>query len=166
MSHIVVLSGHPLPRSRTSALARSLSQALTADRPGSTSTTIEIGALGTGLLTPDDEPTAAALSAVQDADLLVVATPAFSGTFTGLLKIFLDRLPANALAGTYAVPVVTASLQSRAELAEAALRRLLGELGAEVADFGLTTVENDPTDVAVLAGCYVAELRPAHVQTL
>ena len=166
MIGIVVLSGHPRSRSRTSALARGLGRALAADRAGAMVTVVEVGSLGAGLLTPGDRSTAAALSAVQDADLLVVATPSCNGTFSGVLKIFLDRLPVNALAGTYTIPVVTASLQPRAEGAEAALRRLLGELGAEVADFGLTTVENDPTDVAVLAGCYVAELRPAHVQTL
>jgi putative transposase len=47
--------------------------------------------------------------------------------------------------GTYAIPVVTASLQPRAELAEAAPRRLPAELGAEVADFGLATVDSEVT---------------------
>jgi FMN reductase len=166
MADIVVLSGDPRVRSRTSALARSLGHALAADRSASPSTFVALGALGAGLLTDGDAPTAAALAAVQGADVLVVATPACTGTFSGILKVFLERLPANALAGTYAIPVVTASLQSRAELAEGALRRLLGELGAEVADFGLAAAENEVTDPVVIAARYVDELRPAHVRAL
>lgn len=166
MVDIVVLSGHPRPQSRTSALARSVGHALAIDRSASTPMLIEVGALGAGLLTEGDEATAAALAVVQGAGVLVVATPTCTGTFSGVLKIFLERLPLNALAGTYAIPVVTASLQPRAELAEAALRRLLGELGAEVADFGLATVDSDATDTAVVAGRYVADLRPVHVQAL
>jgi FMN reductase len=166
MSDIVVLSGHPRPRSRTSALARSLGSALADDRHGPPPAFVDAGELGPGLLIPDDEPTLTALSVVQDADLLVVATPASTGTFSGVLKVLFERLPANALAGAYAIPVVTASLQPQAERAEAALRRLLGELGAEVAGFGLTATENDLADISGLAHRYVAELRLTYVQRI
>ncbi|HEX8345374.1 MAG TPA: NAD(P)H-dependent oxidoreductase [Actinoplanes sp.] len=166
MVDIVVLSGHPRPQSRTSALARGVGHALAVDRSAPLPVCIEVGALGAGLLIEEDEATTAALALVEGTDVLVVATPAYTGTFSGVLKIFLERLPVNALAGTYAIPVVTASLQPRAELAEAALRRLLAELGAEVADFGLATVDSDATDTAVVAGRYVAELRPVHVLAL
>jgi FMN reductase len=128
---------------------------------------VDVGELGVGLLMPGDEPTDAALAAVQDAELLVVATPTVNGLFTGVLKVLLDRLPPNALAGIFAVPVVIAELQPQAELAEASLRRLLGELGADVADFGLTAVGSElGGSVAALAERYVAELRLAPVQHL
>jgi FMN reductase len=163
MSEIVVLSGHPRPRSRTSELAVGLGQAIAGRLGDATPTIVEAGELGAGLLTNGHQPTDAALAAVQDADLLVVATPARNGTFTGILKVLFDRLPANALAGTYAVPVVTAELQPRAELAEAALRRLLRELGADVADFGLTAVDTELADIRTLAERYVTALRLTYV---
>jgi FMN reductase len=166
MSAVVVLSGHPRPRSRTSVLARTLGAALAADRHDPPPAYVEAGELGAGLLIPGDEPTARALAVVQDADLLVVATPAYTGTFSGVLKVLFERLPVNALAGAYAIPVVTASLQPQAELAEAALRRLLGELGAEVAGFGLTAIESDLADIPALAHRYVAESRLTYVQGL
>jgi FMN reductase len=166
VSEIVVLSGSPRPRSRTLAVAAGLGHAIAERRGAGVPEIVDVGALGAGLLTPGHEATEAALAAVQDAELLVVATPTYNGTFSGVLKVLLDRLPANALAGTYAVPVVIAGLQPQAELAEAALRRLLGELGADVADFGLTAVDTELVDTGALVDRYVAELRLAHFQDL
>jgi FMN reductase len=171
MSEIVVLSGDPRPRSQTLALASGLGQAVAARRGNGPPGIVDVGELGAGLLTPGHEATDAALTAVQDAELLVVATPTVNGIFTGVLKVLLDRLPPNALAGIYAVPVVIADLQPQAELAEASLRRLLGALGADVADFGLAVVGSElagagPAQTRTLVEGYVAELRVACVQRL
>src|SRR5262245_13055297 len=47
----------------------------------------------------------AALEAVVAADLLLVATPIYRATYSGLLKVFFDLLPADALAGSVAIPI-------------------------------------------------------------
>ena len=70
--------------------------------------TVDVAELGPGLLVPDDGATGEALLEVQDATLLIVATPTYRGTYAGALKGLLDQLPANALAGVLAVPIVTA----------------------------------------------------------
>jgi FMN reductase len=106
-------------------------------------------------LTPGDEATAAAVAALKEADVLVVATPTYKGSYTGVLKVLLDQLPAQALAGKRAVPVVTAGVAPQAAAAEALLRQLLTELGADVAE-GLPVVEADLPDSAAIAEKYAA----------
>ena len=72
MTQYVVVSGNPRPGSRTSVLATAVGKALARrEQPK----IIEVGELGAGLLTPGDEATAAAVAALQEADVLVVATP-------------------------------------------------------------------------------------------
>ncbi|MFI7599349.1 NADPH-dependent FMN reductase [Actinoplanes sp. NPDC049681] len=152
MSGIVVVSGNPRAGSRTSTLAAAVGTAL-----GGATAVIDVGALGAGLLTPDDEATAAATATVQGADLLVVATPTYKGSYTGVLKVLLDRLPANALAGKRAVPVVTAGVAPQAEAAAALLAQLLRELGATVLP-PLPVVEADLPKSEGIAGKYAAAL--------
>ncbi|GAA0453170.1 hypothetical protein Ade02nite_01310 [Paractinoplanes deccanensis] len=151
MSRIVVVSGNPRAGSRTSALAGAVGDALA----GEPTPLIEAGALGPGLLTPGDEATAAALEAIKGAEVLVIATPTYKGSYTGVLKVLLDHLPARALAGKRAVPVVTAGVAPQAAAAEALLRRLLTELGADVAP-GLPVIEADLPDAAAIAEKYAA----------
>jgi FMN reductase len=150
MSRTVVVSGNPRPGSRTSLLAIAVGEALAGGFPP---TVIEVGELGAGLLTPGDEATAAAVAALREAELLVVATPTYKGSYTGVLKVLLDQLPAQALAGKTAVPVVTAGVAPQAAAAEALLRQLLTELGADVAD-GLPVVEADLSETKAIADRY------------
>ena len=149
MTHTVVLSGNPRPGSRTLKLATAVGAALSAEPP----LIIDVADLGPGLLTPGDPATAAALASVREAKLLVVATPTYKGSYTGVLKVLLDQFPAGALAGVTAVPVVTAGVQPQADGAEGFLRHLLAELGATVAP-GLTATEPELADIAGVADRY------------
>ncbi|RSM49280.1 NADPH-dependent FMN reductase [Actinoplanes sp. ATCC 53533] len=154
MSDVVVISGHPRPGSRTLQLAMAVGKRFAAHRGHVTFVTIDVAELGQGLLAPADAATGEALREVQDATLLIVATPTCWGTYSGALKVLLDQLPPNALAGVLAVPVVTADIQARADAAEAFLARLLSELGADVVDFGLTAIGPELADPAAVADQY------------
>jgi FMN reductase len=180
MSRIVVVSGNPRSGSRTLALASAVGTAISERVGGAIServgraiservggaiservggeapSTVDVGELGAGLLVPGDPATAAAVSALTEADILVVATPTYKGSYTGVLKVLLDQLPARALVGIRAVPVVTAGVPPQAAAAEDLLRRLLGELGADVVDPGLAVVESDLGDSAAIAEKYAA----------
>jgi FMN reductase len=156
MTGIVVVSGNPRAGSRTSALAIAVGEAIAARLGAATPTVIEVGELGAGLLTKGDEATAAAVAALTGSDLLVVATPTYKGSYTGLLKVLLDQLPNQALAGKRAVPVVTAGIAPQAAAAEALLRQLLVELGATVLQPGLPVVEADLPETAEIAQKYAA----------
>ena len=156
MSRIVVVSGNPRAGSRTSVLATAVGEAVAARARAAAPVVIEVGALGAGLLTPGDAATADAVALLKAADILIVATPTYKGSYTGVLKVLLDQVPANALAGKRAVPVVTAGVAPQAAAAEALLRQLLNELGAEVLEPGLPVVEADLPDSASIAEKFAA----------
>ncbi|BAL91772.1 putative NADPH-dependent FMN reductase [Actinoplanes missouriensis 431] len=158
MTGILVISGNPRSGSRTSVLATAVGAAIAARIGSPDPHVIEVGDLGAGLLTPGDDATRTALAAIAEANLLVVATPTYKGSYTGVLKVLLDQLPAQALAGKLAVPVVTAGVAPQAAAAEALLRQLLVELGAIAVRPGLPVVEADLAETAEIAQKYAAAL--------
>ena len=128
---VTIVVGNPKPRSRTRIVAETLVQKLL--EPGSydlevidlADHTAEIFAW------PSDE--LAALNArVAASDLAVFASPTYKATYTGLLKAFLDRYPANGLAGVTAIPVHTGGDLTHAMGPTVTLAPLLAELGAIV----------------------------------
>jgi FMN reductase len=155
VSRVVVVSGNPRVGSRTSVLASAVGDALVARLGGEAPLVVEVGALGAGLLTPGDQATAAAVEALTGASVLVVATPTYKGSYTGVLKVLLDQLPAKSLAGKRAVPVVTAGVAPQAAAAVALLAQLLDELGADVAE-GLPVVEAELAESTAIADKYAA----------
>ncbi len=155
----VVLSGNPRPDSRTLRLARAVGDGIGDKLGRPAATTIDVAALGTRLLAPDDEVTAA-VAALRDADVLVVATPTYKGTYTGVLKVLLDQLPSQGLAGVVAVTVATAGVEPQALATIRHLRELLTELGAAVVDPGLSVVESQLADVPSVVADYLAGLSP------
>lgn len=72
-----------------------------------------------------DEP----VRTVCDSDLMVIADPTCKGTCTGLLEVFLDHFPPDALHGVTALPVMTTDSPAHALAVEVSLRPLLVEPG-------------------------------------
>ncbi len=95
------------------------------------------------------------------ADLLIVATPTYKATYTGLLKAFLDRFPSNALAGHVAVPVMVAAAPIHALAVETYLRPLLIELGASCPTRGLFVLESQLPDLTAVVAKWVESATPA-----
>ncbi|MEU7552231.1 NADPH-dependent FMN reductase [Streptomyces sp. NPDC044571] len=71
-----------------------------------------------------------ALEAVAEADGIVVATPVYKASYTGLLKAFLDLLPQDGLAGKTVLPVATGGSLAHVLTLDYALRPVLAALGA------------------------------------
>ncbi|MBT0767557.1 NAD(P)H-dependent oxidoreductase [Kineosporia sp. J2-2] len=141
---IAVVVGNPKPASRTLRVAESLAGVIEKLVPGE-QTEYQVIDLAehSSRLFEWPEPTLAALNdAVAASDVLVVASPTYKATYTGLLKAFLDRYPSNGLAGVVAVPVMTGAAADHAMATEVNLRPLLVELGATVPSRGLYLVMN------------------------
>ncbi|EFC83406.1 NADPH-dependent FMN reductase [Parafrankia sp. EUN1f] len=165
---LVVLDGSPQLASRTLTVARFLAHRLATSLParppaafgpegtsaaeglgppgtsgttGAGSGTVELARLAGDLFTDAHGPVRARLAEVRDAEVLVVATPAYKGQYTGLLKAFLDLLPPGALAGTLVVPVVVANAPEHRVTTDVALRAVLAELGAALPVRSFTLVE-------------------------
>src|SRR5438445_12350935 len=94
-----VVVGNPKPRSRTYLAALSVAALLSRAEP---EFVLDVVDLGAGLLDPADAAANQAVEAVRGLDLLVVASPTYKATYTGLLKLFLDRFPSGALSGVLA----------------------------------------------------------------
>jgi FMN reductase len=147
---VSLLIGNPRPGSRTAAASGRLTNALCASlaQDGTTvsaTDVVDLSLLGRHLLDPDadPEPVRRATAAVLGARLLVVASPTFKATYSGLLKVFLDALPQRALTGVVAVPVMLAAKGSHRYAVETYLRPLLVELGAAVPVNGVSVVESE-----------------------
>ena len=94
---VAVVVGNPKPRSRTRAAAVGLAEALTGSEPD---LVVDLADLGPALLDWSDPTVAELVAAIGAADLVVVASPTYKGTYTGLLKLFLDRFATDGLAGS------------------------------------------------------------------
>jgi FMN reductase len=143
----VALVGNPKPKSRTLAAARRVTVELTGAQPDMV---LDLAALGPALLDWQDPHVAQLVDEVAGAELVVVATPTYKGTFTGLLKLFLDRFPAGSMRGV-AVPLMLGAGPAHALAPELCLRPVLTEIGASVPVRGLYVLDSaydDPTAYA------------------
>lgn len=140
---IAVIVGNPKPQSRTLLAAAGLAERLGGTAPR---TVIDLAMLGVGLLTPGDQAVGQAFESVQLSRAVVVASPTYRGTYTGLLKVFLDRMPPGALSGTIAFPLMLGAGERHALAAELILKPVLVELGAICPVPGLFLTEDSYLD--------------------
>lgn len=161
----VILVGNPRAGSRTSALAATVVEQVWAQLPdlelGAEPEVLELADL-VGVTFTAEPATAAAphpdpWGAVRSARLLVVATPTYKGTYTGLLKLFLDGYQAGDLTGVVAVPVAIAGKPDHRDSVAATLQLLLEELGAEVPAGAVSLLEPEVPEAAALVAEWVAE---------
>jgi FMN reductase len=161
MSGVVVVSGNPRRESRTAVLAAAVGTRAAELLDAAPPEVIDLADFGHTLLVPDDRGVTAAVDTVRGADLLVVATPTYKGSYTGVLKVFLDRFPADALNGRMASTVVTSAAPAQAEAADGYLRALLVELGASPVGPGLIVTESQLADPAAAVDAYLDRVRNA-----
>jgi FMN reductase len=152
---VAVVVGNPRPGSRTLAAARLLAGLLTPVEPDPV---VDLAGLGGRLLDPHDPEVVGSVRAVGEADLVVVASPTYKASFTGLLKLFLDRFPPGGLPGV-AVPLMLGAGPGHALAPEAFLRPVLIELGAAVPVRGLYVLDSAHDDPTAYAG-WLERARP------
>ena len=136
----VVVVGNPKPMSRTRAAAELIAEKLTGVAP---TAVIDVVDLGPGLLGWGDPGVAAAKSTVLEADALIVASPTFKATYTGLLKLFLDQFAQGELHGLPTFPVMLGGAPTHALAPELTLRPVLVEIGASCPAPGLYLLDAD-----------------------
>jgi FMN reductase len=96
----------------------------------------------------------------------VVASPTFKGSYTGLLKLFLDMLPRDGLSGTVGVALTTSAWEQHRFVADLYLRALLVELGAAVPATGLSIVESEFAHVDAAFTAWATAAMPVLVPVL
>lgn len=105
MNPIVTISGSPAARSRSAHLLHVAENALHAH--GIPVRRIDVRELPAAALVHadfGDPDVRAALALVEEAQAVVIATPLYKASYSGLLKTFLDLLPRSALASKPVLP--------------------------------------------------------------
>jgi FMN reductase len=137
---IAVVVGNPKARSRTYQAAHLVAERLvgrTADL------SIDLTDLGPALLDWSDQGVTDLVTAVQASDLVVFASPTYKASYTGLLKLFLDRFGTGSLAGVTAVPLMLGGHWKHALAADLLLKPVLVELGATCPTAGLFLLDSE-----------------------
>lgn len=142
MSLVVSLSGSPSEGSRTAWLNEQVGALLASEG-------FEVVVLNVRDLPPADllharldspalrEP----LALVEKAHGLVVSTPVYKASYTGVLKSFLDLLPQFGLTGKVVLPLATGGTLAHVLAIDYALRPVLGALGAQHVVNGLFVLD-------------------------
>jgi FMN reductase len=156
LSSVAVVVGNPKPRSRTYSAAHIVAERLSGR---SADISVDLTDMGAALLDWSDPGVAALVAAVQASSLVVVASPTYKATYTGLLKLFLDRFPAGSLAGVTAVPVMLGGHWRHALAADMLLKPVLVEIGATCPTAGLFLLESEFADGPALDN-WLALARP------
>jgi FMN reductase len=130
---VVGISGSPAARSKSRTLLERALAAL-ADR-GASTTLIDLAALPADALLGrrrssdvDD-----ALARVAEATIIVASTPVYRATYTGLLKVFFDLFPVDALVNKTAIAIATGGSLAHQLVIDHGLRPLFASVGAVIA---------------------------------
>jgi FMN reductase len=143
-----VVVGNPKPRSRTLTAALAVADVVDETLGPSDRLIVDIAEIGPDLIDSAWVEVERLTSAVADCDLVIVASPTFKATYSGLLKMFLDRYGRSGLGSTVAVPVMTAASPAHALAGDVHLRPLLVELGASVPTASVLLLESTFGDLA------------------
>ncbi|MGE3620531.1 MAG: NADPH-dependent FMN reductase [Acidimicrobiia bacterium] len=142
-----VVTGNPKPRSRTLEAAVLVAEKLTGTEPD---VVVDVVDLGAGLLGWGDPAVTEAVESVRSCDLAVFASPTYKAAYTGLLKLFLDQIPSDGLAGVVAVPLMLGAGPGHFLAPEVTLKPVLVELGATCPTKGLYLLDSSYAEAASL----------------
>ncbi|WP_282940618.1 NADPH-dependent FMN reductase [Paenibacillus sp. RC67] len=133
MAKIAVISGSPSVSSRLNGVLQSIqSQLLTAG--------LELHWIDVRSLPPEDliytnfksPAIIEAINQIAGADAVVVATPIYKASYTGVIKTFLDLIPQKGLEGKVILPVAIGGTIAHLLALDYALKPVLAALGARI----------------------------------
>lgn len=131
MSQIVVITGSPTPGSRLNGLIERVESRW--NEKGLGVGHIRVAELPAEALLHanfKDERILAALAQVEAASAVVIASPVYKASYTGILKAFLDLLPQTGLKGKIALPLFIGGTIAHLLSLDYALKPVLSVLGS------------------------------------
>jgi FMN reductase len=150
---VVAVSGSLTQPSRTTALIEALVEAVGRVIPTQSHviTLNRLGPLLAGSLTRVELPHEAEveLERIESADLLIVATPVYRASFTGLFKHLFDFVDQYALIDTPVLLAATGGSERHALIIEHQLRPLFGFFQALALPVGVYAHDSDFTDYKI-----------------
>lgn len=164
---IVGISGSPSVNSRSRILLADV-VAQVAAATGQAGQVIDLSDLDADALLArrSDAAVAAAIASVTAAKIVVIATPIYRATYTGLLKVFLDLFPQAALRGSVVGLIATGAGSGHSLAIDHGLRPVVASLAGLSAANALYVTDSQfpdkaviPADVAANVTALVTELR-------
>jgi len=155
---IAVVVGNPKAGSRTLKVALAVGRRLQGGSPDPL--VVDLADHASELFAADSPAIDGLLHSVASSDVVVVASPTYKATYTGLLKAFFDRYPNDGLARTVCIPVMTGAAPIHALAPEVHLRPLLVELGASTPTRGLFVTEQQFDELDGVVAAWAATARP------
>jgi len=150
---VVAVSGSLTAPSRTTALVEAISEAFGRVLPIEPHLIAlnELGPHLAGALTRKQLPpeAEAELQRIENADLLIVATPVYRASFTGLFKHLFDFVDQYALVDTPVLLAATGGSERHALIIEHQLRPLFGFFQSLALPVGVYAHDSDFTDYAI-----------------
>jgi FMN reductase len=145
MSAVGLVVGNPKARSRTLELGEAVVAAAAdaARLDGDDRLTVDLADYGPELFDWSSSQVKETVEEIRTCSLVVVASPTFKASYTGLLKSFLDWFSTTDLLGVTVVPVMTGAGAHHALAVEVHLRPVLVELGATLPTRGLYVTESE-----------------------
>jgi FMN reductase len=162
MSTVGVVVGNPKPRSRTLDVASAVADAAAGPcgLANAIRVTVDLADLGPSLFDWSSAPVREAVDAVRACSLAVVASPTYKGSYTGLLKSFLDWFSTTDLDGVVVVPLMVGAGLQHALAVEVHLRPVLVELGATLPTRGLYVTEGQFGQLDGILAAWLSEAAP------
>lgn len=139
-----IVVGNPRTMSRTQQVASAVAQNLQS-RIGLgpwSNEVIELADLQSDLFRFGADAIREAKDMIMSCDLLVVASPVYKGSLTGLTKAFLDHFGRDELAAMPTVPVMIGATAEHTLAVETQLRPVLIEIGASCPTRGFFAVDS------------------------
>jgi FMN reductase len=143
MSNIVIISGSPSEVSRTSALASFLNNVIA--EQGHQVNKISVRDLPPEALIYakfNNSAIKEAQELVKQADALIVISPVYKASYTGVLKSFFDLIPEKGLEGKTVLPIATGGSIAHLLSLEYAFKPLFSILGAREFVEGIYIVDS------------------------
>ena len=150
---VSVVVGNPKPASRTLSAATHAARELAGAEPA---LVIDLVTLGPSILDWADEDVTHLVKQVGESDLVVFASPTYKGTYTGLLKLFLDRFAGGTGLNGVAIPLLLGGSPAHSLAPELTLRPVLTEIGGTVPGRGLFVIDRQYDDPTAYADWFAA----------
>lgn len=143
MAKVAILSGSPSENSRLNGVLQHIQSQLTQE--GIVTERIDVRNLPPEdlIYTKFDSPAIVeANDIIAKSDAVVVATPIYKASYTGVLKTFLDLIPQKGLEGKVILPVAIGGTIAHLLALDYALKPVLSALGARVQFIGVYALDS------------------------
>jgi FMN reductase len=162
VTRVGVVVGNPKSQSRTLAVAEAVAVAASGavGLVAPERVTVDLANVAASLFNWSDTSVRQAHDDICSCALVVIASPVYKASYTGLLKSFLDWFSTTDLDRVVAVPVMVGAAPQHALAVEVHLRPVLVELGALLPTRGLYVLEPQLEELETVIGEWLAVAGP------